>query len=181
MFKLLFKNMKAKNWISVIAIFLLTLGEVFFMMQIVSYISLLTNAVQNSRENGVAEIWWYGLYMVICAIMMAAIEVIIRFVASSAAASCVTGIRQKMYERVNKFAISDFASFSTESLITRTTNDMQNVHIAWITFLSACRHGMVCYDALAVCQHITDDRDRCLAGTPCRCRRRPADDADAQV
>ena len=135
MFKLLFKNMKAKNWISVIAIFLLTLGEVFFMMQIVSYISLLTGAVQTSREKGVAEIWWYGLYMVICAIMMAAIEVIIRFVASAAAGSTVTGIRQKMYERVNEFAISDFTSFSTESLITRTTNDMQNVHLAWLTFL----------------------------------------------
>ena len=135
MFKLLFKNMKAKNWVSVIAIFLLTLGEVFFMMQIVSYISLLTGAVQNSRQNGVAEIWWYGLYMVICAIMMAAIEVIIRFVASATASSCVTGIRQRMYERVNEFAISDFASFSTESLITRTTNDMQNVHLAWLTFL----------------------------------------------
>lgn len=135
MFKLLFKNMKGKNWVSVIAIFLLTLGEVFFMMQIVSYISLLTGAVQNSRENGVAEIWWYGLYMVICAIMMAAIEVIIRFVASATASSCVTGIRQRMYERVNEFAISDFASFSTESLITRTTNDMQNVHLAWLTFL----------------------------------------------
>ena len=105
------------------------------MMQIVSYISLLTGAVQKSRENGVAEIWWYGLYMVICAIMMAAIEVVIRFVASATAASCVTGIRQRMYERVNKFAISDFASFSTESLITRTTNDMQNVHLAWLTFL----------------------------------------------
>ena len=117
MFKLLFKNMKAKNWVSVIAIFLLTLGEVYFMMQIVSYISLLTGAVQKSRENGVAEIWWYGLYMVICAILMAAIEVIIRFVASATASGCVT------------------ASFSTESLITRTTNDMQNVHLAWLTFL----------------------------------------------
>ena len=135
MFKLLFKNMKAKNWVSVIAIFLLTLGEVYFMMQIVSYISLLTGAVQKSRENGVAEIWWYGLYMVICAILMAAIEVIIRFVASATASGCVTGIRQKMYERVNAFAISDFAAFSTESLITRTTNDMQNVHLAWLTFL----------------------------------------------
>ncbi|MED9969367.1 MAG: ABC transporter ATP-binding protein [Ruminococcus sp.] len=135
MFKLLFKNMKPKNWISVVAIFLLTLGEVYFMMTIVSYISLLTNAVQNSRQNGVAEIWWYGLYMIICAILMAAIEVIIRFVASATASSCVTGIRQKMYERVNEFAISDFASFSTESLITRTTNDMQNVHLAWLTFL----------------------------------------------
>ena len=68
MLKLLFKNMKPKNWISVIAIFLLTICEVFFMMQIVSYISLLTGAVQNSRQNGVAEIWWYGLYMVICGI-----------------------------------------------------------------------------------------------------------------
>ena len=135
MFKLLFKNMKAKNWVSVGAIFVLTLGEVFFMMQIVSYISLLTGAVQTSREKGEAEIWWYGLYMVICAIMMAAIEVIIRFVASATASSTVTGIRQRMYERVNEFAISDFASFSTESLITRTTNDMQNVHLAWLTFL----------------------------------------------
>ena len=127
--------MKPKNWISVIAIFLLTICEVFFMMQIVSYISLLTGAVQNSRQNGVAEIWWYGLYMVICAILMASVEVIIRFVASATAASSITGIRQKMYERVNKFAIADFASFSTESLITRTTNDMQNVHLAWLTFL----------------------------------------------
>ena len=127
--------MKPKNWISVIAIFLLTICEVYFMMQIVSYISLLTGAVQNSRQNGVAEIWWYGLYMVICAILMASVEVIIRFVASATAASSITGIRQKMYERVNKFAIADFASFSTESLITRTTNDMQNVHLAWLTFL----------------------------------------------
>ena len=67
--------------------------------------------------------------------MMAAVEVIIRFVASATASSTVTGLRQKMYERVNKFAIADFASFSTESLITRTTNDMQNVHLAWLTFL----------------------------------------------
>ncbi len=135
MFKLLFKNMKGKDWVSVVAVFLLTLCQVFFMMQIVSYISLLTGAVQASREKGVAEIWWYGLYMVICAILMAGTEVIIRFVASAAASSTVTGLRQKMYERVNNFAIADFASFSTESLITRTTNDMQNVHLAWLTFL----------------------------------------------
>ncbi len=36
MFKLLFKNMKVKNWVSVIAILLLTIGEVYFMMQIVT-------------------------------------------------------------------------------------------------------------------------------------------------
>ncbi len=135
MFKLLFKNMKAKNWIAVVAIFLLTLAQVYFMMQIVGYISLLTSAVQNSREKGVAEIWWYGLYMAICAILMAGVEVIIRFIASANASNTVTMLREKIYRRVNEFAISDFASFSTESLITRTTNDVQNVHLAWLTFL----------------------------------------------
>ena len=131
----MFKNLKAKNWISVAIIFGLTLLQVFFMMQIVGYISKLTGAVQASRENGVAEVWSFGLYMIICAILMAAVEVIIRFVASATAASVVTDLRQKMYERVNEFAIADFASFSTESLITRTTNDMQNVHLALLTFL----------------------------------------------
>ena len=135
MFKLLFKNLKAKNWISVLVIFGLTLLQVFFMMQIVGYISKLTGAVQASREQGVDQVWSYGFYMIICAVLMAAVEVIIRFVASATAASVVTDLRQKMYERVNEFAIADFASFSTESLITRTTNDMQNVHLALLTFL----------------------------------------------
>lgn len=135
MFKLLFKNMKPKHWIAVVAIFILTFAQVFFMMQIVANISLLTGAVQASREKGVAEIWQYGLTMVICAILMAAVEVIIRFVASGTASGTVTMLRQKLYERANEFALSDFASFSTESLITRTTNDIQNVHLAWLTFL----------------------------------------------
>ena len=135
MFKLLFKNLKGKNWVSVLVIFGLTMLQVFFMMQIVGYISKLTGAVQASREQGVDAVFSYGLYMIICAILMAAVEVIIRFMASATAATVVTDLRQKMYDRVNEFAIADFASFSTESLITRTTNDMQNVHLALLTFL----------------------------------------------
>lgn len=135
MFKLLFKNMKAKHWIAVVAIFILTFAQVFFMMLIVTTIGSLTAAVSASRENGVAEIWQYGLTMVICAVCMAVVEIIIRFVASATASGTVTLIRDRLYARCNEFAISDFASFSTESLITRTTNDIQNVHLAWLTFL----------------------------------------------
>ena len=135
MFKLIFKNMKAKDWVAFFGIFILTLFQIAFMMNIVSCIGLLTAAVQNSRTNGTDEILKYGFLMIICAILMGAIEVIIRFIASSAASRVVTRMRQRMYERVNEFAIADFASFSTESLITRTTNDMQNVHLAWLTFL----------------------------------------------
>lgn len=132
MFKLLFENLKPKNWIAVVAVFILTFAQVFFMMQIVTSISLLTGAVQ-AKETDL--IWRYGLLMILCAVLMAIAEIIIRFVASATAASTVTSLRDKLYEKVNDFAIADLASFSTESLITRTTNDVQNVHLAWLTFL----------------------------------------------
>ena len=135
MFKLIFKNMKAKDWVAFFGIFILTLFQIAFMMNIVSCIGLLTKAVQESKTNGTQPILYYGFFMIICAILMGAIEVIIRFIASSAASRVVTRMRARLYERVNEFAIADFASFSTESLITRTTNDMQNVHLAWLTFL----------------------------------------------
>ena len=86
MFKLLFKNLKAKNWVSILVIFGLTLLEVFFMMQIVGYISKLTGAVQASRENGVDKVWSYGFYMIICAILMAAVALAMKRIMISAAA-----------------------------------------------------------------------------------------------
>ena len=135
MFKLLFKNMKARHWVAVVFIFLLTLAQVYFMMTIVSYIGLLTAAVGNAANDGTANVWLNGLGMIVCAVAMVVVDIIIKFIASATASSTVTQLRQKLYERVNEFAIADFASFSTESLITRTTNDIQNVHLAWLTFL----------------------------------------------
>ena len=135
MFKLLFKNMKARHWVAVVFIFLLTLAQVYFMMTIVSYIGLLTAAVGNAATDGTANVWLNGLGMIVCAVAMVVVDIIIKFIASATASSTVTQLRQKLYERVNEFAIADFASFSTESLITRTTNDIQNVHLAWLTFL----------------------------------------------
>ena len=135
MFKLLFKNMKAKHWVAVVFIFLLTLAEVYFMMTIVAYIGSLTAAVGNVQNDGTTAVWLNGLGMIVCAVAMVVVDIIIKFIASATASGTVTFLRQKLYERVNEFAIADFASFSTESLITRTTNDMQNVHLAWLTFL----------------------------------------------
>lgn len=135
MFKLLFKNMKARQWIAVVFIFLLTLAQVYFMMTIVSYIGLLTAAVGAVGTNGTEAVWLNGLGMIVCAVAMVVVDIIIKIIASATASGTVTQLRQKLYERVNEFAIADFASFSTESLITRTTNDIQNVHLAWLTFL----------------------------------------------
>ena len=61
MVKLLFKHMNAKQWIGTVVILGLTFLQVLFTMQIVVNISVLTAAVQSSKEKGVDEIWRYGL------------------------------------------------------------------------------------------------------------------------
>ena len=127
-----FKKFKARNWASVIGIFLLTVVQVFFTMQIVTYIGLLTAALPNKDTD---TVWWYGIYMVLSAILLTAAQIVIQFLASRTASDVATRIRREIYEKVNSYAISDLASFSTESLITRTTNDVQNVHLALLTGL----------------------------------------------
>ena len=128
--------MKPRQWVAVVFIFLLTIAQVYFMMTIVSYIGSLTAAVGAAAStHDTNPVWLNGLGMIVCAVAMVVVDIIIKIIASATASGTVTQLRQKLYERVNEFAIADFASFSTESLITRTTNDIQNVHLAWLTFL----------------------------------------------
>jgi len=134
MFKL-FNRFTWKNWIGLLCTFLLTVLQVCFTMAIVDLVNLLTSAIMNvnTSAGGLNDVWKYGLYMVLDAVLLCIVQVIIQFVASGNAASIVTKLRDDLYVKVNSFALSDLADFSTESLITRTTNDIQNVHLALLT------------------------------------------------
>ncbi len=134
-----FKKFTVKNWLYVGLILLLTLIQVFFTMEIVGSVNGITGTITSINPKGVPstvitqtidEVWVWGLYMIVCALFLAAAQIGIQFLASANAASIATNLRNSLYEKVNKFSLSDLANFSTESLITRTTNDIQNIHMA---------------------------------------------------
>ncbi len=129
----IFKQFKAKNWWLTGASVVLSLIQVFFTMEIIKYLGLIIESIQSVDKNGVAEVWWYGLYMALSAIFFAAAQVGVELIASKNASDIVSRMRENLYAKVNCFSINDQANFSTESLISRTTNDMQNVHLALIT------------------------------------------------
>lgn len=126
------KKFSGKNWLMVLGIFVLTFGQVFFTMEIVGHIGALTAAIQSKDTE---MVWFYGLAMVICALLMMAVQSGTTFLASSVASDVVSRIRGTLYAKVNKLALSDLTAFSTESLVTRTTNDLQNIHLALLTAL----------------------------------------------
>ncbi|MCH3909943.1 MAG: ABC transporter ATP-binding protein/permease [Bacilli bacterium] len=76
------------------------------------------------------QIWFNGGMMILLALSTAVIQAIISVIASYVAADLSTSIRSQVYEKVSSFSLKEIHSFSTASLITRTTNDIQQVQMA---------------------------------------------------
>ena len=128
----LFKKFTVRNWIAVFVILLLTVVQVYFTMAVVGCVNELMAVVQRQDTQ---EIWKNGFWMILSSLLLAIAQTIISILASSTASSIATRTRNELYEKINSLSLADMAGFSTESLITRTTNDIQNVHLAFLTAL----------------------------------------------
>lgn len=128
----LFKKFTVRNWIAIFVILLLTVVQVYFTMAVVGCVNELMAVVQRQDTQ---EIWKNGFWMILSSLLLAIAQTIISIIASSTASSIATRTRNELYEKINSLSLADMAGFSTESLITRTTNDIQNVHLAFLTAL----------------------------------------------
>ncbi len=75
------------------------------------------------------DIWRAAGWMLALAGIMTVVQGIICILASFISANLSTTIRTKLYDRVEDFSLGEINRFSTASLITRTTNDIQNVQM----------------------------------------------------
>ena len=80
-------------------------------------------------------IWYNGGMMLLVALGCAGAQMIVGLIASYVSASLSTNIRSAVYKKVDSFSASEVDKFSTPSLITRSTNDIQQVQVANIMLL----------------------------------------------
>lgn len=80
-------------------------------------------------------LWISGAKMAAMALLVAVATVLVSLVASRVAASVGRDLRSGVYERVMSFSNAEMDKFSTASLITRTTNDIQQVQFVTVMML----------------------------------------------
>ena len=80
-------------------------------------------------------IWHNGLAMILVTAAGGLCSIIIGFLASRIAIGVAQKLRMELFERVESFALADFNKFSTASLITRSTNDIQQIQMTSILLL----------------------------------------------
>lgn len=81
------------------------------------------------------DIWYNGGIMLLIAAGTTATQTLVGIIASFVSTGMASRIRSAVYTKVDSFSISEREKFSTPSLITRTTNDVQQVMFANILML----------------------------------------------
>jgi ATP-binding cassette subfamily B protein len=76
-----------------------------------------------------------GLTMVLVTLLSALCTVMVALIASKIAAASARTVRRDVFEKVENFSNSEFAKFSTASLITRTTNDITQIQLVVVLII----------------------------------------------
>ncbi len=82
-----------------------------------------------------AYLWKKGLQMAGLAAVMMACAIFVSYLASRVGASVGRSLRGRLYEKVMRFSNAEMEHFSTASLITRSTNDVQQIQMVTAVFL----------------------------------------------
>lgn len=79
--------------------------------------------------------WSIGLKMMLMAVLIMIVAIVVGFIASKVGARIGMRLRLQVFEKVVGFSNAEIDKFSTASLITRSTNDIQQVQMVCVMML----------------------------------------------
>lgn len=132
----IFKNLTKKEWLLLSAAVLFIVGQVWLDLKLPDYMSEITVLVQTEGSE-MSEILIAGGKMLLCAFGSLVSAIVVAVLASKVSTNFGAIMRGKMFEKVQEFSMEEIGKFSTASLITRTTNDVQQVQMLIVMGLQA--------------------------------------------
>ncbi len=114
-------------WLEVSAIIALVFTQTMLELELPDYMSKIINTGIIGKDND--YILSKGLEMLGIAFVVMGIAVITSFLSARVGAAFSNRLRKDLYKKIENFSLIEFDKFSTASLITRNTNDVQQVQM----------------------------------------------------
>ena len=127
MLKLLKKFTKREWFLSFIAL-LLIIVEVWLELKMPDYMSQITRLVQTEGSK-MADIIANGAWMIGCAFGSLIAAIIVGYIVANVAAAFSMQLRKNVFNKVESLSMNEIKQFKTNSLITRTTNDITQIEM----------------------------------------------------
>ena len=126
MWKLL-KKFKPVEWLIVFVSLIFIAAQVWLDLKLPDYRSQITRLTQTPGSE-MSAIWEAGGMMLLCTLGSLISAVIVGYFAAILAAGFSRHLRGQLFRKVESFSMEEINRFSTDSLITRSTNDITQVH-----------------------------------------------------
>jgi ATP-binding cassette subfamily B protein len=108
-----------------IILILFVWGQAFVNLSLPDYMSkIITNGIV---KKDLSAVWSNGVAMLLLTLVGGIFTVFVGFLAARISAGYVRRLREAVFMKVERFSLNEFNSFSSSSLITRSTNDMQQI------------------------------------------------------
>lgn len=127
MLKLL-KKFKKKEWFLSFIALLLIIVEVWLELKMPDYMSEITKLVQTEGSK-MADIITNGSWMIGCALGSLIAAIIVGYIVANVASSFSMNLRKDLFNKVESLSMNEIKQFKTNSLITRTTNDITQIEM----------------------------------------------------
>lgn len=97
--------------------------------------SSVVSTIESIANAGMNNIWINAMYLLLAVVGYTATAMVISVIASAVTAHFATTIRSEVNKKVSSFSLAEINKFSTASLITRATNDIEQVQMCILMML----------------------------------------------
>lgn len=124
----LFKKLKWQEWIGVCFVVGLIILQVWLELKLPTYMKKITALIISPTATQ-KDIWSAGGEMIGFTLASVLASCVVGFIVARIAASFSKRLRGEIFNKIESFSLEEIKHFSTASLITRTTNDVQQVQM----------------------------------------------------
>ncbi|MBE0337471.1 MULTISPECIES: ABC transporter ATP-binding protein [Paenibacillus] len=122
----IFKYLKKNEWMLVLCSLAFIVVQVWLDLKLPDYMAEITTKLQR-EGTPMSELLIPGSYMLLCAVGSMIASIIVGYFAAKVAAGLAMRLRAMVFDKTLSFSMEEMNSFSTASLITRTTNDVTQI------------------------------------------------------
>ena len=115
-----------KKWYLIVILAIAIILQCYCQLMLPEYMGNIQNQIRSVDVN-FNEIWRYGGYMIGLSAAVVCLAFIQFYSASTVSAYVGQKLRTEMFKKVNSISLSDYNQFGTATLITRTTNDVEQI------------------------------------------------------
>ena len=127
MIKLL-KNMRKREVLTALLCAVLVVGQVYFDLRLPDFMSELTLLIKSGGD-ATGDIVTVGLKMLACTLASAALAIACGYLSAQTASGFSYTLRERIFNRVTDIGKAEMQDLSVPSLITRTTNDVNQIQM----------------------------------------------------